>query len=96
MNTRTRTLLIAAATVLGWLAMIVDVLPWGPDMTPDLARLALVTAGCGSCVLAIRSKTRPALEVYETGYQAGRLQGKIDAAVDDARVVVPIRRRVSS
>lgn len=74
--------------------MIVDVLPWGPDLPDDMSRLALVLAGCGSVVLTLRAKSRPVDEVYFMGVEAGRRQEKVDAAVakvNRSNVVVPFR-----
>lgn len=95
MKRRTRRRVTAVATTAAWAALVLDTTHWGFDLADDVSRLVLTIAGVGSVLLAQIHITRPAAEVYEVGYEAGRRQGQIDEATRVSRgaEVVQFRRR---
>lgn len=83
MNSRCTVALIALATAAGWIALLVNMLPWVELDAADRVFVAVVAIS-GTASLAVLAASRPVREVYEMGRAAGQREAKIEDVTLDA------------
>lgn len=61
----------------GWIVLVFCVDPWrfGIDVGDDVCRLAMVAAVVGSFGVLLDAHSKPVVEVYMAGYEAGHREG---------------------
>lgn len=91
MNSKCIVALIVTVTIGGWIALLVNMLPWIELHDADrVVAAAVAISGTVSC--AVLTVSRPVREVYEMGRAAGRREGQIEESTKRAtRTVVPFR-----
>lgn len=83
--------LIVAATIGGWLALLLNASPW-IELHDAHRVFAAVVAISGTVSLAVLAASRPVREVYELGRAAGQREAKIEQSTRAVtRTVVPFR-----
>jgi hypothetical protein len=94
--TKVRRHILLAATIAGWTVLTLDAFAL-LNAPGGIGRFAGCIALAGTVFWAVTAKSRPAVELWEAAYEAGRRDAQLEAATGRLSrrtrdVVVPFRR----
>lgn len=84
---------LSVAAVLGWLAVIFDMVPVGPDIPASVTLFAAMVGTAATLVLVVVHVQRPAEDVWQSGREFGRREMLRELATDRRVERLEERRR---